>query len=171
MSVHLQVIDDYVSESPILSSVESDWLSTATVACGTALNLLGASYSMAKNSRQLKTKVATFSSVEIDNFFPPLQCAYLLGHCFDLIAEFSNPDPPQQWTVVAPAIKETDSTLSAMLEPKELGDKYSALSMIFRQQEANASEIDEKLSLKFVSQTIHTFTEAISLAVSSRQWV
>ena len=87
------------------------------------------------------------------------------------MSEFSNPDPPQQWSVVAPAIKEMDSASGATLDPKELSDKYSALSLVFRQQEADASGIDEQMSLKFVAQTMHTLTEAISLAISTREWV
>ena len=72
----LQVIDDYVRESPILSTVESEWLSTATVACDTALNLLAASYSMAKNSQQLKTKVIQLPAWLSRKFiiFLPLVC-------------------------------------------------------------------------------------------------
>lgn len=53
----VQVIDDYVRESPVLTLVSSKWLSTAVVACDRILNLLTAAHSMAKTDHKLKAKV------------------------------------------------------------------------------------------------------------------
>lgn len=61
----LQVIDDFVRESPDLSSVENKQLSTATIACDTTLNLLASSHSMSKNNPKLKAKVRELIRAEL----------------------------------------------------------------------------------------------------------
>lgn len=55
--IHLQVIDDYVRESPVLTSVASEWFSTATLACDRVLGLLTSAHSLAKSNHKLKAKV------------------------------------------------------------------------------------------------------------------
>lgn len=90
------------------------------------------------------------------------------------MSEDMNPDPPQQWCDLpspptpppAKAEKPADT-----LKVQDIGNKYSTLSLVVRQQEADEAEIEEGSSLQYMLQAIHTLTEAISIAVSSKQWV
>lgn len=63
MLVVFQMIDDYVK---VLPSVKSDWTSTATIACDTALNLLTSAHSMTKNDQTLKAEVFSEEHRNID---------------------------------------------------------------------------------------------------------
>ena len=56
-------------------------------------------------------------------------------------------------------------------EASIIGNQFSTVSIVMRRQEADAAEIAEALSLEFVSRAVHTLTEAVSLAMSSKQWV
>lgn len=99
------------------------------------------------------------------------------------MAEHASPDPPQQWVeLVDPAAKATagdadgnEQAESAQHEQAEAGTelagKYSTVSMVVRQQEADAAEINEAFALRFACQAVHTLTEAVALAVASKQWV
>ena len=50
----MQVIDDYVRESPALTTVAKEWVSMATVACDRTLNLLSSAHSMSDVKQKAK---------------------------------------------------------------------------------------------------------------------
>lgn len=85
-----------------------------------------------------------------------------------------NPDPPQQWNEVpqapAPQVMESQSEESIGAETQDFSSKYSTLSMVVRQQEADEAEGEEESSLKWMVHAIHSLSEAISIAISSKQW-
>ena len=98
------------------------------------------------------------------------------------MAEHASPDPSQQWVeLVDPAAEvDTEGNEEEEEEPAQqeqveaetgLAHKYSTVSMVVRQQEADAAEVNEAFALRFASQAVHTLTEAVSLAVASKQWV
>jgi hypothetical protein len=114
------------------------------------------------------------------------QCAHLLGQCFSLIAEHASPDPSQQWVELvdhkskAPSREDgegggEEQEVPAEQEPADgvaqLANKYSTVSLVVRQEEADAAEIGEAFALRFMTQAVHALTEAISLAVTNKQWV
>lgn len=121
-----------------------------------------------------------------------MQCAYLLGYCFSLISESTNPDAPQQWNEMPPPPAKEDSkdTIEKDTVKKEesstdgisgsssdrksstteggelLGNKYSSLSLVFRKQEAVVSEIAESISLQFMAQAVHALVETTGFTSS-----
>lgn len=91
------------------------------------------------------------------------------------MSEHATPDPSQQWVELLDPAATTDDAGAEQAEGvavvQDLGNKYSTVSMVVRQQEADAAKIDEAFALKFVSQAVHVLSEAVSLAVASKQWV
>lgn len=96
------------------------------------------------------------------------------------MSEHASPDPLQQWAEFPDPATVTDDAgdgqAAAAAEEgvavaQCLGNQYSTVSMVVRQQEADEAEIDEAFALRLVSQAVHTLSEAVSLAITSKQWV
>lgn len=90
------------------------------------------------------------------------------------MSEHANPDPSQQWEELPIISQMAESSDGGSLQEQQsslLTHNYSTVSMVVRQQEASAAEIDESTSLKFMYQTMHGLAEAIAMAVTSEQWV
>ena len=97
VSIHLQVIDDYVRESPVLTSVARDWFSTATLACDRVLGLLTSAHSLAKSNYKLKAKVrnkCAFFFAELD-----AQCYLFIFAKYEGFGwgTSASPHPPTQY--------------------------------------------------------------------------
>lgn len=95
-----------------------------------------------------------------------------------MLSDCASPDLPQLWQEVPPPLpvkddedaSDHDKTSNAV-DVQDVGAKYSTLSLVIRQQEADEAENEELFSLRLIPQAIHALTEAISIAVASKQWV
>ncbi len=104
------------------------------------------------------------------------QCTYFLGLCFDLISKHASPDPQWRWDEITPVIKgpvksNEDEGGDDGVVPEGIGNKYSALSMVVRKEEADAAEIQEGLSLQSMAQATHAFSDALGIAVANHHYV